>query len=985
LLEFAAGVLAAGDVDAIDEHLDGCHACLVVVRAAALRTGADDVETTLVSRRVGCLGGGETISRYRIVSVLGTGAMGEVYRATDPTLGRDVAIKVLHHIYDDPQLERRLTKEAQALAQLSHPNVVQVYDVGKTRGRVFLAMELVDGTTLRVWLQQRPRAVAEILDVFVAAARGIAAAHAAGLVHRDFKPDNVLVGRDGRARVSDFGLAYAAGEQPTPPRADTDLGSGGASSHRSTRTGWAVGTPAYMAPEQYVGREVFAASDQFAMCVALYEALYGERPFRGRDYQELRAAVLLGAFTIPHRRDVPRSVARAIARGLAHDPARRFPTVDALVRALRPRRRVLGAFAVASMTVVGVGFAIAHDRTTTCEGFDTEIAAAWSDTVGLRVRAAFDATGAAYASDAADRTIAALDAHAQRWIAARMAACEDARSGVRDDAGRAVVLACLDAQVRTLSATVAVLEAGQGPVVEQASSLVSQLDDPEDCRAALESPGVRDPIDDPEIARLHAVVEEAVALRRAGRVEDAYDLQQRHRADLDALAPGPLRIQALLSWGMIADERREPDTAIETLTAAHAMAIANASPKLAATAALRLAYVHSSGGGDREQAHHWLREGQLASRQVNDPRLASATVRAEAALHRAEGEHPRARALYQESLDILLREGDDDPRTTAGLWLMLGGQSRELGEYDRAELETNNALTIARNELGPRHPFVARAYAALADTARARGDSAAARGFVDAGIAIERGHGDARGLTLPLLLYQRGLIEQELGEHARAIETLEEAVALYREVDSEDRTSAPLTVMALSQLELGQLDAAHANLLRALELEYRRGQRARTAEGQVLHNLGEVEAAMGRVADARRRYTTAIELLESALGPQAALLSLPLTGLGELELAEGNPTLARALLERALPLCSPLIAERDELGETSFALARALWADPGATAEDRRRAIDHARSAADAFAEAGPHEARRRDEAVRWVEDHQAQVEGDVVAINPRD
>jgi tetratricopeptide (TPR) repeat protein len=336
-------------------------------------------------------------------------------------------------------------------------------------------------------------------------------------------------------------------------------------------------------------------------------------------------------------------------------------------------------------------------------------------------------------------------------------------------------------------------------------------------------------------------------------------------------------------------------------------------------------------------------------------------------------------------LDILLREGDDDPLTTAGLWMMLGGQSRELGEYDRAELEANTALTIARDGLGPRHPFVARVYGALADTARARGDSAAARGFVDAGLAIERGHGDSRGLTLPSLLYQRGLSEQEVGEHARAIETLEEAVALYREVGSEDRTSAPLTVMASSQLELGLLDAAHGNLSRALELEYRRGQRARTAEAQVLHNLGEVEAAMGRVDDARRRYATAIELMESALGPEAALLSLPLTGLGELELAAGNPALARALLERALPLCSPLVAERDELAETSFALARALWADPGATAEDRRRAIEHARAAADAFAEAGAHEARRRDEAVRWVEDHQAQVEADVVVIEPTD
>ncbi len=968
LLAFASGELGADDLAGLEQHLDGCSACRAIVGAAALRTGVDDAASTLVGGEWSARRVGQTIDRYRVVSMLGSGAMGVVVRATDPALGRDVALKLLHPTCDDPGLERRLTKEAQALARLSHPNVVQVYDVGHTHGRVFLAMELVEGTTLRAWLHEQPRRVPEILEVFIAAANGLAAAHAEGIVHRDFKPENVLVGRDGRVRVSDFGLAYAAAELRSPPGQSTDPPSSGDSSFRSTRTGMTIGTPAYMAPEQYAGEEISAATDQFAVCVALYEALYGERPFGGRSYEELAAAVLRGALRIPRRRDVPRSVALAIARGLSVDPLRRFPSISALATVLRGRDRSRRSLAVASglvaAVVVGAGFAIADERVPSCEGVAAEIAPAWSNAAGERVHAAFVATGEAYAQDAAGRTVRELDAYAQRWVVARQSTCDEARTGARDEASSAAALACLDSAARVLATTVRVLEAGEGSVVETASSLVSELEDPDACLV------VREPLDvrlagDPEYQRLRAVVEEALVLRRAGRLDDARALHERHHAALDALEPSPLRVRALLSRGLIASDRRETAEAIDMLTQAHWLAVAQALPKEAASTALRLAFVHNSASVDREQAYRWLREGQVAARQADDPRLTSAALGTEAALLRADGEYRQARARYGEALAILTREGEDDPLVIASDWHMLGAVSRQLGEYDRAEVEIREALAIGRDGLGPEHPFVARVHVSLADTARARGDWDSAHASLDAAIAIFRG---GRTLTLPMALHQRGLLEQEHGEHARAIRTLEEAVALFEQLGAELERGHAWTVMGISRLALGQLEAAHADLSRALQLEHSRGRPARADEAWVQFGLGEVESEMGRIDDARRRYTAAIELWEASAGVDAALLGPPLTGLAELELAQGNVSVARALLERALPLCSPLLAERDELGETSFALARALWADRGATAEDRRRAIALGRAAATAFTEAGPHEAARRDEAQRWVD-----------------
>jgi protein kinase-like protein len=301
------------------------------------------------------------VGRYELCEQLGAGAMGVVYRARDPRLDRAIAIKLVRHGGATSAGSVRLLREAQAMARLHHPNVVPIFDVGPAGGAVFLAMPLLEGGTLRSWLGDRPRSVDAILDRFVAAGRGLAAAHGAGLVHRDFKPENVLLDIDGEVHVGDFGLARLAVDEPGPVEPADEL-----AADELTRTGAVVGTPPYMAPEQLRGLPIDARADQFSFCVALWEAIHGERPFpspkRGVEQPLLArlAAIASGPVIPPARSGRPAWIAELLARGLAADPDRRWPSMQALLDAIAahrtarrwPRRLAMGAGALGLVSMI---------------------------------------------------------------------------------------------------------------------------------------------------------------------------------------------------------------------------------------------------------------------------------------------------------------------------------------------------------------------------------------------------------------------------------------------------------------------------------------------------------------------------------------------------------------------------------------------------------------------------------------------------------
>ncbi len=288
---------------------------------------------------------GRAIDRYVVVEEIGAGGMGVVYRAHDPDLRRVIALKLMRPRAGVSLDALRLEREARAIARLAHPNVVAIHDVGMLGAELFIAMEYVDGPNLRGWLEAEPRALHAVLEVFLQAARGLAAAHDAGLVHRDFKPDNVLIGGDGRVRVLDFGLARAPrGEAPAPEAPATGMACAGRVplDGSVTPTGQLVGTPLYMAPEQHRGQEVDARADQYAWGVVLYEALARQHPFDAGDYETLRREVLAGrARPFPDSAAVPRWLEHMVRRAMAVEPDHRYPTMHDVIAELNEDREAL--------------------------------------------------------------------------------------------------------------------------------------------------------------------------------------------------------------------------------------------------------------------------------------------------------------------------------------------------------------------------------------------------------------------------------------------------------------------------------------------------------------------------------------------------------------------------------------------------------------------------------------------------------------------
>ncbi|MBL4689231.1 MAG: serine/threonine protein kinase, partial [Nannocystaceae bacterium] len=384
---------------------------------------ADTSDPTPSSR---CAPTVKTLGRYEITGRLGAGSMGVVFSAIDPSLDRRVAVKVLHEGKSaDPEGQQRMLREGQALARLSHPNIVEVFDVGHVGENVFVAMELVEGSTLREWLgEPRSRSWRDVVRVFSAAGRGLAAAHAAGVVHRDFKPDNVLVGTDNRVRVMDFGLALAG---PASPVSSIPTSGAGESFHatRLTHAGTVFGTPAYMAPEQFAGRTVTELSDQFSFCVALYEGLFGRRPFEGETFKALASAAMTGEILPPSRNvSVPASIRKALFRGLAVAPEQRWPSMLALLAALNRRRRTrAGVVVVGGIAAVVSVELMASSPTDPCDEAGAAFRQVWNDGTRRQTRLVLAGPELAYAQDVGARVSIRMDAFAQQWAKTRRDVC----------------------------------------------------------------------------------------------------------------------------------------------------------------------------------------------------------------------------------------------------------------------------------------------------------------------------------------------------------------------------------------------------------------------------------------------------------------------------------------------------------------------------------------------------------------------------------
>ncbi|MEO1171388.1 MAG: serine/threonine-protein kinase, partial [Myxococcota bacterium] len=400
---------------------------------------------------------GATISRYLVLSTLGVGGMGIVYSAYDRSLDRKVAIKVLRSTADSALL----LEEAKSMARVSHRNVVAIFDVGTVDGSVFLAMEHIDGVTLKDWIALAERSEAEIVQVMVAAGQGLAAAHQAGVIHRDFKPGNVIVGSDGRVVVTDFGIAHAVAD---------------AGAHSSK-----IGTPAYMAPETLKGALSDARSDQFSFAITLYEMLFGAHPF-SRDNGEIARAIIAGELPDPPRDSrVSAPVQAATLRALAPEPEQRFPSVNSLLVELRKdpkaaRRRGVGAAlgAVGVAAVIGLFFIVGRDDP--CGEYADRVSEVWNDTVRERIRGAFSNAALPFSDEAFTLTERALSRYASTWQAAQAASCrgEDPIAEASQEL-RILRAFCLEGRLKRFRSTVSLLEEANASEVEKAAGVVRAL------------------------------------------------------------------------------------------------------------------------------------------------------------------------------------------------------------------------------------------------------------------------------------------------------------------------------------------------------------------------------------------------------------------------------------------------------------------------------------------------------------------------------
>ncbi len=916
--------------------------------------GESEAPRPLLSARLG---------RYVLVEPLGEGGMGIVYVAYDPELDRRVAVKLLRSDPGDGEGRLRLLREAQAMAKLSHPNVVAVFDVGTYEGQVFMAMELVKGRSVGAWLGQSRRTWSEVLEVFVAAGRGLQAAHEAGLVHRDFKPDNVLIADDGGVKVTDFGLARA--EPGGAGRGAATVGEGSTLDLEITRVGALMGTPAYMAPEQFEGREVDARTDVFAFCVALYQGLFRELPFPTESWGGLVSAVTTGAVrTPPVGVRIPAWLERALLRGLRPRPEDRWPTMAALLGELARDRQRTRLWAAFGGLALGGGLALAilaSGDGAECSGGAAEIAQVWGDAQRGRVGAALRATQASYADATAERVITALDAYATQWSGTHARACQAHRRRETSDELYHLELACLSRRQGDLAARVAVLADADAKVVEEAVVAVAELPDLAPCT----DPGrLQTAIAPPADADLAAVVGLGQRLARAsaegdaGRASRGVALAREVVAEADALAYPPLVAEANLVRGKLEHLAGAYADAEASLGRAWWVALAARHDDAAAEAAATLVVVVGRRLGRAEEGLTWDRHAAaMLDRRGIDDRLRALRLEHLAAVHAGQARYPEALADVDAALaadERLL--GADHPRIAALLGIR-GDILRGLGRTAEAEADLGRALETLERALGPAHPRVAGVLNNLGAVHSEAHHPERAREVLERALGVAEAALGREHPEVAAILNNLAIARMALGEDAPAEAALARAIAIReRSVPADPSLSDALVNRGNLFLQQGRRDLALADYQRALANDRAVFGESHPNVAIARNNIGFLLWTLGRVDEAQTELEAALAGLEASLGLDHPIVAAPLLGLAQVALDRARPAEALALLDRADRLAAEWSAP--ERARLAFARARARYdrdprgPDAAAAARDAREALAVLEGAGEPLADA---------------------------------
>lgn len=861
---------------------------------------------------------GDRLGRYTIGERLGEGGMGVVFSAYDPVLGRDVAIKVLHEgrrRVRSAEGRARLIREAQAMARLSHPNVVPVFDVGVEEGRVFVAMERVVGSTLDVWLEQAPSANA-LLDVLIEAAKGLQAAHVAGFVHRDFKPTNVMVTTEGRTVVMDFGLARAIDGEGSSyvhdPARTTSMGDAAEDSSSVSRpasategltgAGTVMGTPAYMAPEQHQGQVPDARADQFAFCVTAWEALRGLRPYAGTTTAQL-ATQKTQRGPCDEGRPVSSRLDAVLRRGLSAKPEDRYPTMASLTDALQaarttPRRArwiagTLGAGLVVAGAASALGGALARDDDP-CAAAQTRVFSAYDDARRDALEAAFTQTQVPYAGDAWRSVDDRLTQYSRVLLEDSVATC---RAGQRTDASgrsrslvdrRALCLARAEAALRD---RVDRLAAADEEVVENAVQLVSSL--PlldrcldEDVLLAEVSPP-QDPQTESSVQVLLAALDSWVAEAGSGHWQEARDGIALLVEDARALDYPPALAEALLWQGSVLSRSGERAAAEAAWKEAAALAEASGAADTAAWAAIRMVQSMGRHSTDDEAIQTWIRRADVWLQRGPPNPLLRAQLDNALGIYHSRRERP-AQALamhtraYEAKRDVLGANDIETVRELANVAIA----TAELGRLDEAAKTFDRVTERLEKTLGPEHP----------DTGRSIGNV---------------------GGVLSL----RGKHEEAAEAYARALQVFEAnfgpehpAVASYH-----DSLGAEL-------LGMGRFDEAREHHRRALELLEKAHGDAHPEVAWAWGNLGLAAYRMREYDAALRCFDRMLAIAEPLLGEQHPAIELTHVNKALARLSAGQLDEAEAALDTASRVVSAGPDSAELRGLTRFARGRLAMA-----------------------------------------------------------
>jgi len=914
IIAFVDGGMSPDEMSQFRHHLDTCAECLAVV--AHLVKDKPDLAPTLAAgsglpRAVRhALAPGATVGPYVIERLIGAGGMGVVYAARDLRLDRTVALKLIRK---EPALRetlgQRLRRESKALARLSHPNVTVIYELGEADNEIYVAMEYVAGTNLRTWLHEKKPTPREILALYSRAGRGLAAAHRAGLVHRDFKPDNVLVAADGSVKVTDFGLARLANEMFAPSEGDVAQ-----TDQALTMTGAVVGTPAYMAPEQFGTHVIDARVDQFAFCVSLYEALYRERPFRGDTFEELRAAVRAGRVETPRSSVAPR-IRRALLRGLSADPEKRFASMDDLLAAIAPRRgrvtlAALGLGVPATVALAAVLFARPTEKP--CQGTAGEVAVVWNATRRAAVRNAFLATRAPGAGPAWAAVERSIDAYLSGWAAMHGGACEATR--VHRQQSEAVLdlrMACLEHRRAELDALLGVFAHADADIVAHASDAVQGLHDLAPC-ADVESltrrtPVPRDPATRLRYEALRARTARVFALIDVARFKDALaviaEIEPR-TAEFPTLEAGTLLLHARALFMQDDVAAAEP-----VLFRALVRAQAAREDLIVIDAAIDLAHVIGYRSQRMAEGLRWadFAEAALSARSTSDYATKARLSSVRAGILDRGGKLAEAEKAHRDAIAAARSNGN--ATLLAEVLDAYGANLAFQGKLREAIDALRQALAGRLAHYGNTHSLTASSRVNLANALASMRQFDEAQREYDAALSTLEIVFGAESLEVARVLSNVGQMQQEQGRLGDARKRLERALAIREKL----------------------LGLEHPQIARTLA------------------NLGYVELDEKQPARALALFERAERIVRAKLGDDHPDRSDALEGIAQALLALRRPAEAIAPIERAIALHEQRGGDPVALAALQATLAEALWT----SGRDRARATKLAAAARKVLVEAG--------------------------------